>query len=79
MLDACDVYLPSTCFGRDAMRVYDTFEELPGRKGYGLVFGTGKAKMITRAKSIDWANVSFLSTNSALNLRTSIIHEQFAE
>jgi hypothetical protein len=27
----------------------------------------------------DWANVSFLSTNSALNLRTSIIHDQFAE
>lgn len=79
MLDACDVYLPSTCFGREAMRVYDTFEELPGRKGYGLVFDTNKTVYITRARSINWANVSFLSTNSALNLRTSIIHEQFAE
>jgi len=79
MLDACDVYLPSTCFGRDAMRVYDAFEELPGRKGYGIVFQADKIGSIARAKSIDWANVSFLSTNSALNLRTSIIHDQFAE
>jgi predicted RNA methylase len=79
MLGACDVYLPSTCFGRDAMRAYDAFEELPGRKGYGIVFHIDKIESIARAKSIDWANVSFLSTNSALNLRTSIIHEQFAE
>ena len=79
MLEACDVYLPSTCFGRDAMRAYDTFEELPGRKGYGLVFGAKKAEYITLTKGINWAGVSFLSTNSALNLRTSIIHDQFAE
>jgi hypothetical protein len=77
MLGVCDVYLPSTCFGRDAMRAYDAFEELPGRKGYGIVFHADKIESIARAKSIDWANVSFLSTNSALNLRTSIIHDQF--
>jgi hypothetical protein len=79
MLERCDVYLPSTCFGAGAMRVYDSFEELPGRKGYGIVFHTNKGDLITRAKAIDWANVSFLSTNSAFNLRTSLIHSQFAE
>ena len=79
MLETCDVYLPSTCFGRDAMRLYDSFEDLPGRKGYGIVFHNNKTEFIARAKSIDWANASFLSTNSALNLRTSIIHDQFAE
>ena len=78
MIGACDVYLPSTCFGRDAMRVYDSFEELPGRKGYGIVFQNNKAAFIARARAIDWASVSFLSTNSALNLRTSIIQDQFA-
>lgn len=78
MIGACDVYLPSTCFGRDAMRVYDSFEELPGRKGYGIVFQNNKAEFVARARAIDWASVSFLSTNSALNLRTSIIQDQFA-
>lgn len=77
MCDACDVYLPSTCFGKDAMRLYDSFDELPGRKGYGLIFQNNKDEFIARAKSIDWASVSFPSTNSALNLRTSIIEEQF--
>jgi len=77
MIVACDVYLPSTCFGRDAMRVYDSFDELPGRKGYGIVFQNNKTEFIARARSIDWASVSFLSTNSALNLRTSIIQAQF--
>lgn len=77
MCGACDVYLPSTCFGRDAMHTYDSFDELPGRKGYGLVFTRDKTEFITRAKSVDWASVSFPSTNSALNLRTSIIQAQF--
>lgn len=75
----CDVYLPSTCFGRDAMRAYDSFEELPNRKGYGIVFHRTKEELRAKAKMIDWAAVSFLSTNSALNLRTSIIVTQFAE
>jgi hypothetical protein len=78
MLERCDVYLPSTCFGADAMRVYNSFEELPGRKGYGIVFHKNKAEFITRARAIDWSNISFLSTNSAFNLRTSIIHNQFS-
>jgi hypothetical protein len=34
--------------------------------------------MIEKAKRIPWSDVSFLSTNSALNLRTSVILKQFA-
>lgn len=43
----------------------------------GVVFFTDKEKMINKAKKIDWSYISFLSTNSAYNLRTSIIFEQF--
>jgi hypothetical protein len=75
MLDQCDIYLPSTCFGRENMRVYNTFEELPNEKGYGIVFNN--KNMIGRARDICWADVAFLSTNSALNLRTSLIEGQF--
>jgi hypothetical protein len=62
------------------MRVYKRFEDLPGRKGYGVVFFSDtdtKAAMIDKANAIEWAAVSFLSTNSAYNLRTSIIVSQF--
>lgn len=76
MIGRCDIYLPSTCFGRDAMRVYTSFEELPNRKGYGVVFHAAVEEMRSRAARVDWGHVSFLSTNSALNLRTSIILKQ---
>jgi hypothetical protein len=77
MLGKCDIYIPSTCFGKDNMKIYKRFEDLPGKKGYGIVFFTEKTKMIKTAESIDWASVSFLSTNSAYNLRTSLIFAQF--
>uniref|UniRef100_A0A6C0CI40 Methyltransferase n=1 Tax=viral metagenome TaxID=1070528 RepID=A0A6C0CI40_9ZZZZ len=77
MIGKCDIYLPSTCFGKENMRIYKSFEDLPGKKGYGVVFFNDKEKMIEHAEEIDWSSVSFLSTNSAYNLRTSIIFEQF--
>jgi len=77
MIGKCDIYLPSTCFGKDNMKIYNQFEDLPGKKGYGIVFFTKKDDMIKRAESIDWSSISFLSTNSAYNLRTSLIFEQF--
>jgi hypothetical protein len=76
-LNQCDIYLPSTCFGREIMKAYDSFEELPGRRGYGVVFLRDREDLVRKGKNIDWATVSFLSTNSALNLRTSIIRKQF--
>jgi hypothetical protein len=70
----CDVYLPSTCFGKDNMRYYDSFDDLPGRKGYGIIFNKNKNKNIIKFKKIDWSKVAFLSTNSAYNIRTSQIY-----
>lgn len=77
MIDKCDIYLPSTCFGKENMKIYKRFEDLPGKKGYGVVFFNEKDKMIKKAETIDWSSISFLSTNSAYNLRTSIIFAQF--
>lgn len=77
MIDKCDIYIPSTCFGKDNMRTYKSFNELPGKKGYGVVFFKEKATRIKMAETMDWSSVSFLSTNSAYNLRTSIIFNQF--
>ena len=77
MINICDIYIPSTCFGKENMRTYKCFDELPGKKGYGIVFFKNKTEMIQKAETIDWSLVSFLSTNSAYNLRTSIIFEQF--
>jgi hypothetical protein len=78
MINECDVYLPSTCFGKENMKIYSSFEELPGRKGYGIVFLHDKLEMISKAKKIDWTSVSFLSTNSAYNLRTSLIYNHLS-
>lgn len=77
MHDKCDVYLPSTCYGNENMKCYTSFENLPDRRGYGVVFKENKEEMIKKCYDIDWVSVSFLSTNSALNLRTSLIYSQF--
>ena len=71
MLYDCDVYLPSTCF--NGMRVYSHFEDLPHRRGYGVVIKHEKAKIKKLLNNADWEKIAFVSTNGALNLRTSII------
>lgn len=77
MIGKCDIYLPSTCFGKENIRIYKSFEELPNKKGYGIVFKDNKEEMIIKTHNIDWSSISFLSTNSAYNLRTSLILQQF--
>jgi len=71
----CDFYLPSTCYGKENMRVYDSFDSLPNRKGYGIIITSERQETIDKARDIDWSSVAFLSTNSAYNLRTSKILE----
>ncbi|RLA74305.1 MAG: restriction endonuclease subunit M [Epsilonproteobacteria bacterium] len=78
MLYRCDAYLPSTCFG--GMRAYDGFEELPHRRGYGIVM-LQKTKELKKLfyDEINWEKASFSSTNSALNLRTSLIEQEIVK
>ena len=82
MLYKCDLYLPSTCFhssGKPQMKIYEDFESLPHRRGYGIVILPNDESVRERVrealKSIDWVKISFLGTNSSLNLRTSLIEE----
>ncbi len=71
MIGCCDLYLPSTCFG--GMRAYNHFEALPNRRGYGVVVHRHKRKIIKLLKEHNWTATAFPSTNSALNLRSSLI------
>ncbi|TQR54345.1 restriction endonuclease subunit M [Campylobacter troglodytis] len=78
MLYKCDLYLPSTCFhssSKPQMKIYTDFETLPHRRGYGIVILKDKERVKKALQRIDWVNVSFLGTNSSLNLRTSLIEE----
>jgi hypothetical protein len=59
------------------MRSYDKFIDLPGKKGYGIVFNKNKNELLKKAKEIKWNDIAFLSTNSALNLRSSQIYNLF--
>lgn len=77
MFDKCDIYIPSTCFGRENMKSYNSFQELPKKKGYGIVFNKDRSKNIKKFKKINWSDVAFLSTNSAYNIRTSQISALF--
>jgi len=77
MIGKCDVYLPSTCFGKDNMKCYNNFHDLPGEKGYGIIFNINKNEMIHKMQNINWGNIAFLSTNSAYNLRSSQIYSLF--
>jgi hypothetical protein len=74
MLDKCHVYVPSTCFGKENMKAYKKFIELPNKRGYGLLFIENVDNEIEKAMKINWVDISFLSTNSAYNLRTSQIY-----
>jgi hypothetical protein len=74
MLNCCDVYLPSTCF--KGMQVYKSFEELPNKRGYGIVFLKEEKVLKKLFNEIDWSKVAFLSTNSAVNLRTDLIENE---
>ena len=66
----CDFYLPSTIFGIDKMRTYETFDKLPLRRGYGIIL---EDKNLISAIKLPWGEIAFESTNGALNLRKSII------
>jgi len=77
MLNKCDIYLPSTCFGKDNMRYFDNFLDLPRKKGYGIVFHKNKEEHLRKFRKIDWTKIAFLSTNSAYNIRISQISDQF--
>lgn len=75
MLDKCDVYLPSTCF--NGMQAYNSFQDLPNKRGYGIVFYKNKDILVDAFfDKIDWSKVAFLSTNSAINLRTDLIENE---
>lgn len=69
----CDFYLPSTCFSE--MKLYFDFENLPYRRGYGIKILKNKELVVNKIKNINWKEVAFLSTNSALNLRMSLIEK----
>lgn len=77
MLYICDIYLSSTCFGKDNMIYYNSFDELPRKKGYGIVFIKNKDESLEKFKNIDWSSIAFKSTNSAYNIRKSQIIEAF--
>jgi len=78
MLNKCDIYLPSTCF--TGMKAYDSFEKLPQRRGYGVIFKKNKDDLIKLFfEKIEWQKVAFYSTNGALNLRTDLILNQLID
>lgn len=75
-LDNCDIYIPSTCFGIENIKCYKSFNELPNNRGFGIKINDkyeNKIELIKLIFDYDWSKESFLSTNSAYNLRTSII------
>lgn len=69
----CDLYLPSTTYS--GMRAYPSFDELPNRRGYGVVIHTQKREIKHLLQRHDWMKTAFPSTNSAVNLRKSMIED----
>jgi hypothetical protein len=67
----CDFYLPSTCFGEANVKAYSDFERLPNRRGYGIILHD--KRHLNSLLDYKWSTVSFKSTNSSYNLRSSQI------
>jgi hypothetical protein len=78
MLNECDIYLPSTCFSNN-MKVFYDFESLPHRRGYGIKILKDFDRVKNVIESTNWLEKSFKSTNSATNLRMSIIEDVLIE
>ena len=76
-LNCCDYYLPSTVFGKEKVKLYDSFEDLPQRRGYGIILEDKNLSSIIT--NINWSDYAFLSTNNASNLRTSLIVKAIEE
>lgn len=76
-LYSCDFYLPSTVFGADKMKLYYDFEDLPGRRGYGIV--THDKSINNVIESVVWNEEAFVSTNNAYNLRTDLIEKSISK
>ena len=75
MIGKCDYYLPITCFGENKMKLYDKFDDLPQSAGYGIVILNKNKPVKELILNTNWANVSFKSTNGALNLRFDLINK----
>lgn len=75
MLDKCDFYLPSTVFGKKKVKLYPTFEDLPLRRGYGIVILKEHQKLTQAIKKVKWEETAFPSTNGAYNLRMDLIEK----
>lgn len=72
LLDKCDVYLPSTTFKE--LKSYINFNSLPHQRGYGIIINSEyKKELKEKLLNFNWQSVVFKSTNSANNLRTSLI------
>lgn len=73
MIGNCDLYIPSTCFS--GMKAYTKFEDLPNKRGYGIIIHQKKREIKKILRNHDWEKTAFPSTNSALNLRSSLIED----
>ena len=76
-LYTCNYYLPSTVFGINKMKLYYNFEDLPGRRGYGIVTKDNTTNNII--ENITWDKEALVSTNNAYNLRFDIIEKSIAK
>ena len=54
-------------------RLYYDFEELPQRRGYGIIVLEDRVR--PAIEKINWSETSFISTNGALNLRVDLIEK----
>jgi hypothetical protein len=70
----CDFYLPTTCF-EDKMKLYDNFDDLPQKRGYGIVLLKNFEEVSNVLKNTNWKQNSFASTNNAYNLRFDLIEK----
>ena len=69
----CDYFIPSTCFGKNKLVLVSSIDDLPNRKGYGILLEDSSPELVSAIEQINWGEVAFTSTNGAVNLRTDLI------
>lgn len=70
----CNYYLPTTCF-EDKMKLYYHFDDLPQKRGYGIIIIKEKDVISKIFENTDWKKYSLISTNGGHNLRFNLIEK----
>lgn len=77
LIGKCDLYVSQSVY--DNIKTYENFNDLPYKRGYGIIIKENKDELIPKIKQINWDKYAFKSTNLTNNIRKELILKAIIE